>query len=674
MQKNKDDFRELAEEVCKLLVMLRDRVRHHQSSIALSPEFSQLCMEFVQCLLNIQSQMNEVMRQQSVRLRGYFKASVVRNLLMRYKVQMGTLRLNFMMLNVFDIRVQIADIRSLLDAHNPSPITNQQLTRHVMAEGDMLGYRQINIGDLRVLTEPLARGRGTYEDIAAYTEEFLVQAGEAKKTLRIYHGSKPLHTLRNDFNIVYKFRHPYIVQLFGVCSSRHSPGLIFHGELTSCTEYIQALDPLQAIAFSFRMYRQWQSACQYLSKHESFGQRFTHEMSNVYLEGLFDDCHWYTYLNEIKDLQISVEHPVPRQDNVVARTYQYSHVPPITPSHMATIETVLAHGVLPTNADKRSSLLAFYKSMLTEAEWGYQLEDLNSSRASWPRHIFVNPIGNLRGGRLAFKERNSFKWHFTKWDDSDHDCPLHKVGDWSRFTIPSTSSPKMPTACRYAWGKFFSNETAERYMWVWLSQAESLRRQIREQECILDDNILIGRQIEFELTFQSAFPRCSFRPDVQVVYLFIKDLDTNGGTQVFWSVNPEGCDRLSPTEETLYGLQKPVMSLELLAAHWSSNYYHALRVFHQVCGLIPSSNDAARFLKLPMARFEANKRTLRKRRSDNCFSSKHTLDRIGRTVQWKNDTFVWTRRRSSFSARHDVCVEPWRWYEKLWGSPQCWLD
>ncbi|KAF8630730.1 hypothetical protein AX15_002751, partial [Amanita polypyramis BW_CC] len=164
--------------------------------------------------------------------------------------------------------------------------------------------------------------------------------------------------------------------------------------------------------------------------HDSFGARFSSEINNVQLEGYYDDCHWYTYLNESKDLQISIEHPTPRQDNIIARTYQYSRVPQIPQAHMAMIETALTCGVLPVNVDKKTCLLAFYKSMLVDAEWCYQLESLNSG-VSWPRHVFINPVGNLRGGQLAFCNKCSFTWHLTRWDDSEHDCLSCKVGNWT---------------------------------------------------------------------------------------------------------------------------------------------------------------------------------------------------------------------------------------------------
>ncbi|KIL59249.1 hypothetical protein M378DRAFT_169515, partial [Amanita muscaria Koide BX008] len=422
------------------------------------------------------------------------------------------------------------------------------------------------------------------------------------------------------------------------------------------------------------MYRQWQSACQYLSKFQPFGCRFANEISNVYLEGRFDDCHWYTYLNQSKDLQLSVEYPTPRQDNVVARSYQYSQVPPISQTDMAMIETVLSIGVLPTNVDNRACLLAFYKSMLADAEWAYQLEDLNSSGASWPRHVFINPLGNLRGGRLVFGKKNTFKWHVTKWEDSNNNyCVSHRLGNWTRFTIPLASSTATPKVCLYAWAKFLSDETTNRHMWTWLAQAETLREQIRKHDCVLDDNILIGRQIEFELSFQSTFLGVSFRPISKVAYLFVKDLDSNGEIETYWSTNAEGLDQMSPTMMTLVGLRKPSVSMELHAVHWSSSYYEALRVFHRACGFDPMSNDVADFLKLPIVRFEANKRTLTKRRSMESLHPGRALERVGRAVRWESDAFIWSRRRSSFSARYDVRVEPWQWYKKLWDSPQCWL-
>ncbi|KAF8637121.1 hypothetical protein AX17_003025 [Amanita inopinata Kibby_2008] len=678
MQKNKNDYRDLAEEVCKLIVMLRDRALQHTSTVISSPEFTQLCADFVQCMMDIQSEMNEVMRQQSVRMRGYFKASVVQDLIARYKARMESLRLNFMALNIFDIRVQLSDIRLLLDTNDNGHVVKEQQvvlpSMPVPVDLDMTDYKQIAMGDIQVLTEPFIRHRGAKNEDVIYTEDSIACIGSSSKTLRIYRGQDPLQILLNDFKIKSDLRHPYIVQLFGVCKSRRTPGLIFHGELSSCSEYIQGLSHLQAIAFSFRMYRQWQAACQYLSNYKSLGGRFAKEINNVCLEGRFDDCHWYTYLNRSKDLQISVEHPVPRQDNVIAKTYKYSYVPPIPAAHMAMIETVLTDGILPTGFDKKTCLLALYKSMLADAEWTYQLEGLTSSAASWPHHAFIIPLGNLRGGRLTFGDNHPFHWSLTRWDDSYHECAPYKKGDWSRFTILSTTSAEVPYAHRYAWAKFPFNEITDRCMWTWLAQAESLRRQIKQHECTVDDNILIGRQIEYELGFQTAFTKCSYRSELEVVYLFIKNIGSNGLIESYWSTDPEGSQVMTLTETSLLGLQKPSLSMELHAAHWSAGYYEALRLFHRTCGFDPDSNDIAHFLRLPIASFESKDRGLKKCRSRNALQQGNTQERVGRNVKWENGTFVWSPRRSSFSSRYDVRVQPWQWYNKLWDSPQCWLD
>lgn len=106
---------------------------------------------------------------------------------------------------------------------------------------------------------------------------------------------------------------------------------------------------------------------------------------------------------------------------------------------------------------------------------------------------FYQPARQPTWSRLVSGKKNTFKWHVTKWDDSDNNyCVSRRLGNWTRFTIPLGSSAATPEVCLYAWAKFLSDETTNRHMWTWLAQAEPLREQIREHDCVLDDNILIG--------------------------------------------------------------------------------------------------------------------------------------------------------------------------------------
>ncbi|KIL59250.1 hypothetical protein M378DRAFT_188020 [Amanita muscaria Koide BX008] len=215
LQKNKDDFRELAEEICKLLIMLRDRLLQYKTSGSIIPmEFGQVCTDFAQCLVNIQSDMKDIMQQQSVRMRAYFKAGVVKNLLSRYKAQVESLRLNFIMLNIFDMRVQLADIRGLLDSQDDdTTLVEQKVTQGPAAPANHLDldtisdYKQISVGDLQVITEPIVRHRGVGDDTNdTHTEDLVVKCENVTKTLRIYRGRDHLETLKHDFNIKCKLR------------------------------------------------------------------------------------------------------------------------------------------------------------------------------------------------------------------------------------------------------------------------------------------------------------------------------------------------------------------------------------------------------------------------------------------------------------------------------------
>ncbi|PFH50179.1 hypothetical protein AMATHDRAFT_4185 [Amanita thiersii Skay4041] len=224
LKKNKEDFRELAEEVCKLIILLRDRAVKHQTTIAASPEFAQLCIDFGKCMLDIQAEMNELIRQQSVRWKGYWKANVVQDLIQRYKSRIESLRLNFMMLNVFDMRVQLSNMHLVMDNQNKQSQTTSEgplTVQRVQPQGlhidlDISDYKQVNLGDIQVLTEPLIRQRGG--GLAAlFTEDSIVCIESSRKTFRTYRGDDHLQVLREDFKIKSQFKYiPPLLLLFVV--------------------------------------------------------------------------------------------------------------------------------------------------------------------------------------------------------------------------------------------------------------------------------------------------------------------------------------------------------------------------------------------------------------------------------------------------------------------------
>jgi hypothetical protein len=64
----------------------------------------------------------------------------------------------------------------------------------------------------------------------------------------------------------------------------------------------------------------------------------------------------------------------------------------------------------------------------------------------------------------------------------------------------------------------------------------------------------------------------------------------------YWSVDPEGVQRLSPEETAGLGFPTIQMNLTATGDSWDANVYTGLRQFHQAKGFDPDSQDVARYL------------------------------------------------------------------------------
>lgn len=76
----------------------------------------------------------------------------------------------------------------------------------------------------------------------------------------------------------------------------------------------------------------------------------------------------------------------------------------------------------------------------------------------------------------------------------------------------------------------------------------------------------------------------------------------------YWSLDPEGKERMAPSTTLKFGLKRPDMFIRSWGCTFSSSQFAAVHDFHQICGFNPETSDVARFLGLPLVQFDRGKR------------------------------------------------------------------
>ncbi|KAJ7509085.1 hypothetical protein B0H11DRAFT_2270607 [Mycena galericulata] len=166
---------------------------------------------------------------------------------------------------------------------------------------------------------------------------------------------------------------------------------------------------------------------------------------------------------------------------------------------------------------------------------------------------------------------------------------------WTRFTPPCYEQiGNAPSLWLYT--SYGSDKLAQ----GWLSQANYVFRQYPVTAHY--ENYAQVSYIKYVLTLPTEI-----LPDGYLFLCPLDDLKSETGGFIerpecpaYWSLDPSGCERLSPEEASAGGFPSFKWEREVYYANWDERVYAGLSQFHAGKGFDPYSQDVARHLGLPL--------------------------------------------------------------------------
>jgi len=183
-------------------------------------KFIQLFNEFNSCLLTMKEDIDEVLNKS---YKSLGKRTLHKDALSRLNAdcmkRMDDLRLNFLVQLGLDTR------RIIASGYNEA--------YGVFEDIDTSDYYKYKTADIHLIESLLS------EDRDQLTEESFVKVDGKPDiyTFRRYCGNDAFTMFRKDLEAFSRYKHPNIRQMFGICESKLSPGILFRGRLVRLRDY-----------------------------------------------------------------------------------------------------------------------------------------------------------------------------------------------------------------------------------------------------------------------------------------------------------------------------------------------------------------------------------------------------------------------------------------------------
>ncbi|KAF8346559.1 hypothetical protein F5887DRAFT_85666 [Amanita rubescens] len=229
VRNNTADLRGLVAAITKLLKLLNDQIRSYGEAVSKDAKFIQLFNEFNSCLLTMKEDIDEVLNKS---YKSLGKRTLHKDALSRLNTdcmkRMDDLRLNFLVQLGLDTR------RIIASGYNEAYGAFEDI--------DTSDYYKYKTADIHLIESLLS------EDRDQLTEESFVKVDGKPDiyTFRRYCGNDAFTMFRKDLEAFSHYKHPNIRQMFGICESKLSPGILFRGKLVRLRDY-SARDALNSL-------------------------------------------------------------------------------------------------------------------------------------------------------------------------------------------------------------------------------------------------------------------------------------------------------------------------------------------------------------------------------------------------------------------------------------------
>ncbi|KAF8340906.1 hypothetical protein F5887DRAFT_919344 [Amanita rubescens] len=603
MTRNMDDFEVITNEIG---VLIESVVQYAREREPMSQRFVGVCNGILSSISSMQSEMEEIIgsigglhtRSAKAKIQGFLSSYQLRVKCLRSDLQLLSSTGILSNATGFTISHAISDNHGNLqiNSNGMTDMLADHLDADQMSTGradelDMSHFRKIKFGDLKAVNNRWTRTRRelmwndeNYEKGQPVAQEFTVRMGGEFKTARMYVGEDALQSFKNDVGIILRqkfrqvllssssslirtlalidnFRHPHIIELFGVCLSDKVPTLIFHGDLRRVNDD-KHLGVRDALHRKFRLCREWQvgnntspNRC-FDAYHFEVARRYLKEKYHDQI--ILDDDYvvpikifrtnysLHGYVDSFQHLKVSIESPVESNNWDPA----YFDPPRVTSSELKAIEDGLSDGTIRdrSQSDKKKFLLAIYDHMF----WDFQSVSPPFRKPT----TLISPMRRAGAVRLTFDREYHFKW--GHWQVHPHGLNV----EMSYVTIENSS-----------WTR------SDRYALV----------------------AMIWCSGYFSPTLPLQAP--------EVVFLFVQDpQDVDDVFEIawFWTKDPKGSERLSEGDMGAFGLCKVRSSKIYVDAQASrrSRLWEELRIYHETFGFGADSPAIPRLLDLPVASVE----------------------------------------------------------------------
>ncbi|KAJ7677877.1 hypothetical protein DFH06DRAFT_561831 [Mycena polygramma] len=262
--KSGDDLRYLAESVVTIMKLLREEMDTHPT--VHDNNFQKLCGEFAGHLTQLSKDLETMSKNHSSsKFRKYFNADNVREEIAQFTRRVKDLRANATLIAATGTRMDLIGVASQVAAIDskvsklsveltgqPRTIDStdglkQELARfeddyHALKRGDIhLSFRSTRTAKFTIEIRPNGRKQIAWTDYKA-----TVNGGV--RTVRVYQGANPTESWKGFLSFLAdNSPSPHFLQLYGFCSSPKLRCLVFHGEYRTLDEYGADLPSPEAI-------------------------------------------------------------------------------------------------------------------------------------------------------------------------------------------------------------------------------------------------------------------------------------------------------------------------------------------------------------------------------------------------------------------------------------------
>ncbi|KIJ30363.1 hypothetical protein M422DRAFT_268123 [Sphaerobolus stellatus SS14] len=664
MKANKEDFKELTQDITALLETLNTALSIGFPQTEHLEGFTKMCSNFKKLmdrLLEVCTQFEAESRSRVIR--SYLRSGDIKGMISKYQKEVTALLKNLILYCTVSTHLQVhKNSGNLYGASQKDRTTNEDIP-------EFEEFIELKQGHIHVEEE--IKGHNTYlrggppELFEEHHASTLFNGNPLRTTVRRYKGEAAGKLLRADLQILARLKHRHITQVLGFCKSHLFPSIIFHEDLrpVGLTEYWlidTSWDTLEDIFTKHRMRHNIRAGINHIKA--TIPSVFEYEWVNedfrliqyypkatarlgIYLgsdncpklsilpSGISDNSQRSEFLQLIYDQDNILDESVLQVLRIqfkgcTARRSQFETASLLTHLHN-TIPIIPGDQDLDSSIDgyHLGGVYAHYSQACQTCQGCLRLNTPNST-----------PHRAQLVANFSLERRNFYSDNWT--------LPTSTEANNLKYSITSKGMRLSFTQSQWLQSKtlflhHFSSLMNDRRAQLnksFMAQLCHLNAKLKNErpcfQCKLTSLALVY-DIQWYLDVQLGnHTKAAVTWPVDEIFLFIDNPEISESgyikrPSIYWSRCPQGSTRLTTLELHIFGVEVPRLSCRCLSATFDSKFrsIKPLQEFYESFGLDPFSDDVARAAGAPLPRHLNLRNSKNKRRHSFTVQKNIILDR-----------------------------------------------